>query len=110
MEAIDKIRAIWEQIPSVRCKPGCYDCCGPVLMTKTEWKNITPKRKHLSLDCPYIKDSKCGIYNDRPTICRLFGTCGDHPMLKCPHGCIADNPITDKQAREILSEVQRIGN
>lgn len=33
--------------------------------------------------CPFLrKDYKCNIYDNRPTICRLFGE-KNHPLLRC---------------------------
>lgn len=41
--------------------------------------------------CPFLEigsngKSKCAIYNNRPEVCRLFGTNPEnHPLLKCPN-------------------------
>ncbi len=36
------------------------------------------------LNCPYvIEHGGCAIYDDRPFLCRLYGTV---PSLTCPHG------------------------
>lgn len=35
--------------------------------------------------CPFLRaDYKCNVYENRPTICRLFGE-KDHPLLKCQY-------------------------
>ena len=34
-------------------------------------------------DCPHLGVAGCQVYEERPLICRLFGTT---PRLKCPHG------------------------
>jgi hypothetical protein len=35
------------------------------------------------LNCPYLGKNGCEVYEERPLICRLFGTT---PKLACPHG------------------------
>lgn len=33
--------------------------------------------------CPFLRDDyKCNVYDNRPTICRLFGE-KNHPLLRC---------------------------
>lgn len=37
--------------------------------------------------CPFLdKKYKCMIYEDRPFVCRKYGSGDPHPMLRCPHG------------------------
>jgi hypothetical protein len=35
------------------------------------------------LSCPHLGKNGCEVYDDRPLICRLFGTT---PRLPCPNG------------------------
>ena len=35
------------------------------------------------LGCPYLGEQGCEVYDERPLICRLFGTT---PRLPCPNG------------------------
>jgi len=35
------------------------------------------------LNCPYLGKHGCEVYNERPLICRLFGTT---PRMLCPNG------------------------
>ncbi|WP_455565384.1 YkgJ family cysteine cluster protein [Lysobacter gummosus] len=35
------------------------------------------------LSCPHLGSHGCEVYNERPLICRLFGTT---PQLLCPNG------------------------
>lgn len=37
----------------------------------------------VELSCPHLGEGGCEVYEERPLICRLFGTT---PMLLCPHG------------------------
>lgn len=78
------IRKLYKKIPSFKCKPGCHDCCGPVPWAKVEWDKIKDKRVQDSINCPYIGKEGCDCYENRPMLCRLFGTVKG---MKCPHGC-----------------------
>jgi len=83
------IQDIYPQIPSMKCKEGCADCCGPVPFNDEEWEKVKdrPKRKDNSLKCQFLINNKCSIYEDRPFLCRLFATTRDVKELECPHSC-----------------------
>ena len=36
-----------------------------------------------NLSCPHLGEKGCQVYDERPLICRLFGTT---PRLACPNG------------------------
>ncbi|HUX89430.1 MAG TPA: YkgJ family cysteine cluster protein [Gallionellaceae bacterium] len=84
-----KIRFFRKQIPSFPCKAGCHDCCGPVTASSEEMANLPVKSiaEHeaalAELSCPHLGKNGCEVYDDRPLICRLFGTT---PRLPCPNG------------------------
>lgn len=100
---------LYNQIPSFSCKPGCTDCCGPVPFAKKELDAI-PKNKRSgfrpaveiadSASCKFVCNGGCGIYEQRPFICRLFGATDD-PRLRCPHGAGPAQPLTSKKADEL---------
>ena len=102
IKALKKLR---QRIPGLQCIPGCSDCCGPVVFSKTEWDRVKDKRRATSITCPYVEDGKCAIYRDRPIICRLFGTVED---LQCPHGCKPEGGLLPKSfGNEIISAAIR---
>ena len=85
-QVLDGLR---ERIPSFRCIVGCHDCCGPVIASSIEVARL-PARSEAdhaaalaSLDCVYLGAHGCEVYDERPLICRLFGTT---PRLACPNG------------------------
>jgi len=54
--------------------------------------------------CPFLTDDyKCGIYNDRPEVCRKFGD-ETHPMLICPYQS-KDGRVRSRQERRQLERV-----
>lgn len=101
--SVKTIEQLYKKIPGFRCKEGCTDCCGPVPFSKSEWDKVTDKRKPSilhPLTCPYSFHGKCDIYEQRPFMCRIFGTSID-PKLRCPHGCGPEKLFTKKQATRL---------
>jgi Fe-S-cluster containining protein len=107
-----------DRIPGFACKKGCHDCCGLVPFTAAEkdraaairpleqWEPFgdtafVTRSALATMTCPFVTADGCGIYNDRPMICRLFGAV-DAPMLTCPHGCGPARKMTDVAARRML--------
>lgn len=92
-QIIDTLR---QQIPSFACRPGCHDCCGPVTASSTEMARLPRKGTATraaaleSLSCPHLGPEGCTVYDERPLICRLFGTT---PSLPCPRGAKPDTMI-----------------
>jgi len=108
------IKRLRKQIPTFECIPGCTDCCGPVHAAPWEESQIekhTGKAAKLNrlpspglcLRCPYSLNGNCEIYDDRPIICRLFGTI-DEPEMLCPHGRRPKVLLTKKQGAKITEE------
>jgi len=107
-------------IPEFKCKDGCIDCCGVVPFTSAEkarasllqplvdWTDIgngnwIPTGAFSNMTCPFSKTGGCQIYDDRPMICRRFGSV-DSPLLTCPHGCGPEKKLTNAQASNALAE------
>jgi Fe-S-cluster containining protein len=82
---VDRLR---EQIPSFECVPGCHDCCGPVTTSSEEMSRLPVKSdaEHDAaldeLSCVHLGPKGCTVYDERPLICRLFGTT---PKMPCPN-------------------------
>jgi len=85
----DAIQRLRDQIPTFRCIVGCTDCCGPVTASSEEVARLPVKSdaEHAAaladLSCPYLGKQGCEVYEERPLICRMFGTT---PSLRCPNG------------------------
>ena len=99
-----KIKFFREHIPSFACKSGCHDCCGPVTTSSDEVARLPMKsdREHdealAELSCPYLGENGCQVYEERPLICRLFGTT---PSLPCPNECAPIEMIAPKIEQQI---------
>lgn len=97
-----KLRYLSEKLPEFECpKQCCSRCCGPVLMTSTEYwairaylkkmpcdellerKTVSFVSTKVSLDCSLLgKRGKCLVYPVRPMVCRMFGS---FEGLRCPY-------------------------
>ena len=120
-----RIRRLYERIPETgRCVAGCHACCGSVPWSPVEAHRVeshpdrmgTPETRvpdgivigKIGDDCPFLTACGCGVYDDRPLICRLFGAV-DHPLLTCPKGVQAKHPMSESDSRALVSAVNREG-
>lgn len=108
---IDQLRL---QIPSFACVPGCHDCCGPVTASSEEMARLPVKSvaEHdaalAEYNCVHLGPQGCQVYDQRPLICRLFGTT---PSLPCPNG---RRPVymidtrTEQEIHEFLARTRQV--
>ena len=98
-------------LPKLNCQRKCQECCGPILMTRLEWKRICNHVGHTpapraDLTCPMLKDGLCSVYAIRPAICHLWGLV---QRMACPHGCQPDRWLSDEEAYLVLNAVEKLG-
>jgi len=94
------VKQIRSMLPWVPCIRGCSACCegvgaaGKRFFSRWEWAQIKDKRDFPEKGpCPYLVDGKCEIYDDRPLICRIYGTTLG-TLLSCSRGRAPYNPLT----------------
>lgn len=110
-----KLEKIYSQIPKSICPPNCGECCGVILPSLAEIRNIKDwcEERHVEykdfyltvgLDCPYLSDSKeCTIYPVRPFLCRLLGV---SKSLPCPLGkCRAAKVLNRAQSNQLYKAI-----
>jgi uncharacterized protein len=122
LKAID---ALLETVPRFTCKPGCADCCGPLMMSRLEAKRI---RRATGIDpmalmnnleqaiqtgcltCPFVhpETHRCTIYEIRPAVCRIFGA-SEHRRLTCPHGCRPEKLMTNSETDALMDQIDKLG-
>lgn len=104
-----------------KCKEKCSaPCCGAIVIEiELETKHMdkiksSPRypceRMHVSNSVAYLtedlkciflnKENKCSIYEDRPEVCRLYGT---RPNLQCPYVHMDGRLRTKRESRMIKS-------
>ena len=102
-----QISYLRRQIPGFACEPGCHDCCGPVTASAEELARLPVKSvaEHdaalAEFNCVHLGPQGCTVYEERPLICRLFGTT---PSLPCPRGRGPEEPV----AAEVEQQVHRL--
>ncbi|WP_296260781.1 MULTISPECIES: YkgJ family cysteine cluster protein [unclassified Pseudomonas] len=109
-----KIRDLRRQIPSFACVPGCHDCCGPVTTSSEEMARLPRKTAAQQdaalneLNCVHLGPDGCTVYEERPLICRLFGTTA---TLPCPNGRRPEtliHPRVEKQVHEFIASTRQV--
>jgi hypothetical protein len=102
---------IYRALPELECKGLCQESCGPIAMSKAELEHITAKYGSAPMwddtfTCKALVGGKCSIYEDRPLICRLWGTVGGMP---CKWGCVPKGGrISDKKAHKLLRRMESL--
>jgi hypothetical protein len=56
--------------------------------------------------CPALHEGRCRVYDDRPTICRLWGATESMP---CPHGCTPEDALSQPESHELLVLAASVG-
>ena len=94
----DIIVRLREQIPSFECVKGCHDCCGPVTASSEEMSRL-PVKSDAEHDA---------VYEDRPLICRLFGTTPSmaRPNDRRPEEMVA--PIVEEQVHFFIANTRQV--
>ena len=109
-----KIDQLRRQIPRFACVPGCHDCCGPVTASSEELARLPVKSdaEHeaalAEYNCVHLGPQGCTVYDQRPLICRLFGTT---PTLPCPNGrrpVEMIHPSAEKLVHEYIATTRQV--
>lgn len=113
MNKEEKIIAIYAEVPDSGCKGLCWKSCGPIMLSNAERERLEEKYgvapSHdgaFTCHCLDQTTHKCTIYEDRPLVCRLYGSVGG---MKCPHGCKpTEGRISDKVAGKLIKRMHQI--
>lgn len=123
-ERMKAIQALYELVPKLTgCKGLCNSACvRTVDMSTLERERIqhrhqiklTPKPAHIAArsghgKCRALKkNGQCGVYEDRPLICRAWGAIEPAP---CPFGCKPDDGVylTDAEYKALQFAVEELG-
>ena len=111
---------IYSRIPEVPCRGLCQESCGPIAMSNDEDSRLVelgitiPSMVEAvaaiedgeDYYCPALCDGQCRVYDDRPTICRLWGATASMP---CPHGCTPPDALSQQESFHLLAEAAEAG-
>lgn len=109
-QKLKKLHKIYRKIPTGNCKGLCQGSCSLIGMEKGEYERLTQvsgKEPFFTEEgsCGYLVDGRCSVYNDRPTICRLYGVT---EKLPCNYGCNSPTVLSENSSQKILGEVQAL--
>lgn len=110
------IQAVYDRVPEVACKGLCQSACGPIGCSGAEANAlqdngvalplITDHPTNGPLTCSHLSaDGRCGIYTQRPLVCRLYGSVR---FMTCPHGCKPKRFLDDGEARSMMRELDAL--
>lgn len=111
---------VYRQIPVVECRGHCVESCGPISMTVDEAARLRGRGVDIpplldavaAIDrgedyyCPALEDGRCRVYEDRPTICRLWGAT---ESMRCPHGCTPEGALSQAESHRLLRLAAELG-
>ncbi|WP_184589749.1 YkgJ family cysteine cluster protein [Pseudomonas nitroreducens] len=109
-----KVDQLRRKIRSFDCKPGCHDCCGPVTATSEELSRLPVRSaaEHEAAlaewNCVHLGPNGCEAYEQRPLICRLFGTT---PRMPCPEGRGPETPTDERvvsQVHQLIASTRQV--
>lgn len=123
----ERLRALYGRLPKLDCQKLCEDQCGPVPVSRLELEIVTRAAGGTlpssgTTDCPLItEDGCCSVYEDRPMVCRLWGTfywpesvvapgviSEDARGWQCPHGCRPERELTLPEFLALMMELESI--
>jgi hypothetical protein len=115
------LEQVWDQIPPVQGRGLCAQACGPIDASTREKQRLgatgvqlLPRSQALAVladtgayRCPALTDTdQCSAYQDRPTVCRLWGAM---QSLPCPYGCLPDQLLDDATGLALLAQSLHAG-
>lgn len=116
------LREVYASVPHTVCKGLCVDSCSTIPVYPLELEQLEAAAGRvlptlgvtrtgavmvgtaLGAPCPLLVMGRCGVYEQRPLICRAFGSVEGLP---CPHGCRPEDPMLTDVAQ--LRNFERVG-
>lgn len=120
-QKIQAIKELYDELPTLTdCKGLCSVGCTDIDMSETERDQIKRRHqlkirtrsnveinRHGPKRCKALKkNGACGVYEDRPLICRAWGVIDPAP---CPFGCKPDRYLTDEEYKRLELKIESIG-
>jgi uncharacterized protein len=107
-----RLQALYDEIPAINCQGLCHDSCGPIVTSVRE-RNRIEKAAGKPLTCGrgascsmLTADRRCGVYEQRPMICRLWGVIRG---LACPYGCRPERYLDELESFRLLVAAEEAG-
>ena len=98
------IQSLYLRIPGSRCKDGCFECCTNSVQFAKEEAERAGEYKYNGI-CPFLDENKkCGVYENRPLVCRIYGA---SEIMVC-EDCEPESWLNEEETRAIIKEYARI--
>lgn len=98
-----EIQKLYLLIPKTECSHDCVKCCkNSVVQFADEELERAGGSYNFTDRCPFLDDKGdghgCGIYENRPLVCRIFGA---SELLPCD-GCKCEKPLNAEETTSLL--------
>ena len=104
MTEITEIQKLYLLLPKSRCKDGCYECCTNIVQFAKEEEERAGEYKYNGV-CAFLDaNRKCGVYENRPLVCRIYGS---SEIMKCGD-CEPERYLSEDETRRIIKEYVKI--
>ena len=95
-----EIQKLYLQIPASSCREGCFECCTNMVQFAAEESERAGEYTYDGI-CGFLDENKkCGIYNDRPLVCRIYGV---SEILIC-EDCEPETLLNEFETRDIIKK------
>lgn len=108
----ERLQALYDTLPTIRCQGLCHDSCGPIDMSVRERVRIESAHGPITCgagaSCSMLDEQRrCRAYDIRPLICRLWGIIDSMP---CPYGCVPEpRYLTREEGFSLIAAADLIG-
>lgn len=118
------LREIYASIPDTGCKGLCVSECSTIPVFDfelTQLEAVTGRKlpvmaagddiggmllgSEIGTPCPLLVLGRCSVYEDRPLICRAFGSVEG---LRCTHGCRPDKLLSNEEQYKNFEKVAEL--
>lgn len=106
------LQDLYDQVPDSNCQGLCVNICSRIDLSVVE-RQLIERRYGVRIPhgaeqhygpCPALdqQSGRCLVYEDRPMVCRLYGSVED---FLCEHGCRPDPaPLSNSAGRRLSQE------
>ena len=96
---INNIDEIYNKIPASICEKGCFECCTNMIQFSPSEMERMGNYEYNGI-CSHLKEGKCSIYENRPFLCRIYGT---SEILKCDD-CVPEKLLSETETANLVHQ------
>ena len=96
-------RELYNKIPKSQCKKGCNKCCTNMIQFTPNELKAMGGYEYNGI-CSHLIDGRCSIYENRPFVCRIYGT---SELLKCDD-CTPERFLSEEETVELVHKYTQL--